>query len=109
LVNLALNVNGDTDEHTVGIWDIHGFNRQRGKILGPDGKIIKAPKDEERPYIFDWGRPVADLTGLPVSPAQALRWEHEQQLRDRLGRPTQTPRFSEGARAFRQRWTGEQH
>jgi hypothetical protein len=88
---------------------MHAFNRQRGRILCPDGKIIRAPTDEERPYIFDWGRQVADLTGLPVSAAQALRWVREQQLRDRLGRPTQTPQFSEGTRAFRQRWTGEEH
>jgi hypothetical protein len=66
-------VNGVNDEHKADSWDIHAFNRQRGRIVGADGKIMGRPSEVERPYVFDWGNQVADLTGLPVSTAQALR------------------------------------
>ena len=95
------NLNGIHDV-TVDKWMTRTFNRYFGTMIGPDGNIIDAPTEPQRRAIKRLVNEVAQNANIKPYQVQSLLWFYEQKLFTKLGVPSPSYAFSDGARRFTQ-------
>ena len=95
------NLNGIHDV-TVDKWMTRTFNRYFGTMIGPDGNIIDAPTEPQRRAIKRLVNEVAQNANIKPYQVQSLLWFYEQKLFTKLGVPSPSYEFSDGARKFTQ-------
>ena len=93
------NLNGIHDV-TVDKWMTRTFNRYFGTMIGPDENIIDAPTEPQRRAIKKLVTEVAQNANIKPYQVQSLLWFYEQKLFTKLGVPSPSYAFSDGARRF---------
>lgn len=95
----VMNING-IHEVTVDVWMTRTFNRYFGQMMGPDGKMVRAPTEPQRIAIKNLAVLAAQQLGIKPYQVQSVLWFMEQQIFNKLGTGAKSYGFSDGAVKF---------
>jgi hypothetical protein len=95
----VMNING-IHEVTVDVWMTRTFNRYFGQMMGPDGKMVRAPTEPQRVAIKNLAVLTAQQLGIKPYQVQSMLWFMEQQIFNKLGTGAKSYGFSDGATKF---------
>jgi hypothetical protein len=95
----VMNING-LHEVTVDVWMTRTFNRYFGQMMGPDGKMTRAPTEPQRVVIKQLATEAAQQLGIKPYQVQSVLWFFEQQMFNKLGTGAKSYGFSDGATKF---------
>jgi len=95
----VMNING-IHEVTVDVWMTRTFNRYFGQMMGPDGKMVRAPTEPQRVAIKNLAVLAAQQLGIKPYQVQSMLWFMEQQIFNKLGTGAKSYGFSDGATKF---------
>lgn len=95
----VMNING-LHEVTVDVWMTRTFNRYFGQMMGPDGKMLRAPTEPQRVSVKNLVTEVAKQLGIKPYQVQSALWFFEQNLFNKLGTGAKSYGFSDGATKF---------
>jgi hypothetical protein len=95
----VMNING-LHEVTVDVWLTRTFNRYFGQMIGPDGKMLRAPTEPQRVAIKKLVNDSAKEVGIKPYQVQSVLWFFEQNLFNKLGTGAESYGFSDGAIKF---------
>jgi hypothetical protein len=95
----VMNING-LHEVTVDVWLTRTFNRYFGQMIGPDGKMLRAPTEPQRVAIKKLVNDAAGQLGIKPYQVQSVLWFFEQNLFNKLGTGAKSYGFSDGAIKF---------
>ena len=95
----VMNING-LHEVTVDVWLTRTFNRYFGQMIGPDGKMLRAPTEPQRVAIKKLVNDAAKEVGIKPYQVQSVLWFFEQNLFNKLGTGAESYGFSDGAIKF---------
>jgi len=95
----VMNING-LHEVTVDVWMTRTFNRYFGQMMGPDGKMTRAPTEPQRVAIKQLATEAAQQLGIKPYQVQSVLWFFEQQMFNKLGTGAKSYGFSDGATKF---------
>ena len=101
----VMNING-LHEVTVDVWMTRTFNRYFGQMMGPDGKMLRAPTGPQREAIKKLAIDAAAQVGIKPYQVQSTLWFFEQQLFNKLGTGAKSYGFSDGAAKFAESQSG---
>jgi hypothetical protein len=95
----VMNING-LHEVTVDVWMTRTFNRYFGQMMGPDGKMLRAPTEPQRVAVKNLATEAAKQLGIKPYQVQSVLWFFEQNLFNKLGTGAKSYGFSDGATKF---------
>jgi hypothetical protein len=95
----VMNING-LHEVTVDVWMTRTFNRYFGQMMGPDGKMLRAPTEPQRVAVKNLATEAAKQLGIKPYQVQSVLWFFEQNLFNKLGTGAKSYAFSDGATKF---------
>lgn len=95
----VMNING-LHEVTVDVWLTRTFNRYFGQMMGPDGKMLRAPTEPQRVAVKKLVNDAAVQIGIKPYQVQSVLWFFEQNLFNKLGTGAKSYGFSDGAIKF---------